>query len=116
VTSVSLWRAKAQFRSRAHAETARAFEREYASRFEPWGVELEVEPTRRGLLRESKEGAWLDLGKEGKYLDAVFQLGERRGRRWVELIPPEEFARQLRVTADRFLALLAEPSERSGNA
>jgi hypothetical protein len=104
---VALWRAKKAFRSARHAEAARAFEREYGPRFESWGIELEVEPTRRGLFRESGEGAWLDLGNEGHGLDAVWELAERRGGSWVELIPAEEFGRQLRVTAERLLDELA---------
>ncbi len=114
--TVGFWRAKNEFRSAAHAEAARAFEREYVPRFQPWGVELVVEPTRRGLFRESREGAWLDLGKEGLYLDATFELAERRGKTWVELVPPDEFARQLRGQADNFLRLLTDKTERCDDA
>jgi hypothetical protein len=113
---VAFWRAKKVFRSAAHAETARAFELDYAARFEPWGVELVVEPTRRGLFRETGEGAWLDLGKEGRGLDATFELAERRRGKWVELVSPDEFARQLRGVADEFLNWLGDGTQHSGDA
>jgi hypothetical protein len=105
---VGFWRAKKAFRDRAYSEVALAFEREYASRFERWGDVPEVEPTRRGLFRESGEGAWLDLKVQGIYLDATFELAERKRGRWIELTTPSEFGRLLREQADEFLAFLEE--------
>jgi hypothetical protein len=105
---MGFWREKKAFRNPAYCEVARAFEREYASRFERWGDTPEVEPTRRGLFRESGEGAWLDLKVQGTHLDATFELAERRKGRWVELTTPREFTQLLREAADEFLAWLEE--------
>jgi hypothetical protein len=105
---VGFWGAKKAFRNPAYGEVARAFEREYASRFERWGDTPKVEPTRRGLFRESGEGAWLEMKLQGAYLDATFELAERKKGRWVELTTPGEFSQLLREAAEEFLTWLEE--------
>lgn len=110
--AMGYWRAENEFANTAHAEAARAFEREYTPSLAPFGAVPVVTPTRRGLLRKLGDGALLEIETaHGTPFDASFVRAERQGRRWVELTSPSAFSRLLREQADTFLKLLAERAE-----